>query len=333
MFTRKKIIISGILIVAVGGFLSYRSRTAVEVVQTETVKRGDVVETVSVTGELMPAEYADLSFPGAGVIDRVFVKEGDMVAVGGRIASLDRSVLWSQLKESRIALAIVEESEKLARRHGWKSLNEEERAAKKLTTEQSKEKVRTIEAEMQKGVLLSPLGGQVTKLDARLGEVASLGEVVAHVVKAGEFVIEARVPESDITKITIGMRSKVTFDAFRADEIFDAEVTEIKPASTVVQDVVSYKVKFRLGNVDSRLKEGMTANIDIETAKRERVLMVPSRVFVKEGGKSFVEVKQANGSFVKTEVTTGLEGDDGTIEITSGLKEGNEVSTLATQKK
>lgn len=332
MFTKKRIVIGVIILAFVLGFFYYRGKTTVVGVQTETVKRGDVVETVSVTGELTPAEYVNLSFQGAGAIDQVFVKEGDMVAASDKIVSLDRSILWSQLKVSRIALSIVEQDEKLAR-HGWDNLKKEEQTTKKLASEQAREKVRTVGAQMRESVLLSPIDGQVTKLDARVGEVATLGKVVAHVVKVGDFVIEARVPESDITKVTIGMNAKVTFDAFLTDEIFDAEVVEINLASTVVQDVVSYVVKFRLKNTDARLKEGMTANIDIETAKRENVLTVPSRSLVKENGKTFAEVRQTDGTFVRIEVTTGLEGDDGTIEIKSGLKEGNEIPTLATQVK
>jgi len=339
MFTKKKVIIGSILIALVVGFFYYRSQTAVEVVQTETVKLGDVVETVSVTGELVPAEYADLAFQGAGVVDKVAVKEGDRVAVGDRIASLDQSVLQSQWKESRIELAIAEQEEKQARSRrntqdkGWNSLRPEERAAIKLETEQARESVRTLLAQMKENVIYAPFDGQVTKLDLRIGETATLGKIIGRIAKPGDFVIEARVPESDIAKVMIGMRSKVTFDAFRSDEVFDAEVVGIDPASTVVQDVVSYTVKFRLENTDSRLKEGMTANIDIETAKQERVLTVPFRALTKEGGKMYAEVKQADGTFLKTEVTTGLEGDDGTIEIKSGLKSGDAVTLGTTQKK
>lgn len=339
IMTLKSKIITGIVIVAVVGFFFYRNRNAAVVVQTETVKRGDVAETVSVTGELKPAEYADLSFQGVGVIDQIFVKEGGMVAVGDELVSLDRSVLWSQLKESRVALSIIEQNELQARLRrnslgkSWNDLKPEERAAIKLKTQQAKENVHTFEAQMKESVLLSPIEGQVTKFNARVGEVVAPGDVIAHVVKANDFVIEARVPESDITKVTIGMGAKITFDAFLADEISDAEVTEINPASTVVQDVVSYVVKFRLKNADTRLKEGMTANIDIEAAKRENVLTVPFRALTKEGGKMYAEVKQSDGTFVKTEVTTGLEGDDGTIEIKSGLKEGDEVTLGTAQKK
>jgi multidrug efflux pump subunit AcrA (membrane-fusion protein) len=129
------------------------------------------------------------------------------------------------------------------------------------------------------------------------------------------------------------MEAQITFDAFRSDEVFDATVIEIDTTSTVIQDVVSYIVKFRLENTDSRLKDGMTANIDIETAKREKVLTVPFRALTKEGDTTYAEVRQADGTFVRTDVTIGLEGDDRTIEITSGLKEGDIITTLATQKK
>jgi RND family efflux transporter MFP subunit len=339
MTTKKKIILGAVVVVAAIGYLYYRSQNTVVVVQTETVRRGDISETVSVTGELVPKQYADLAFQSMGVVDSVVVKEGDMVTLGQKIASVDRTVIWSQLKEARIVLAIVEQNEKQAKMRrntsgkSWDDLKPEERAAIKLKTQQARESVRTLEAQMKESVITSPIDGQVTKLNLRVGETVSLGKIIGRVAIPKDFVIEARVPESDIVKVTLDMTSKVTFDAFLADEIFDARVVEIASSSTVVQDVVSYVVKFRLDTLDPRLKEGMTANVDIETAKREKVLTIPFRALTKEGGKTFASVKQADGTFVKTEVTTGLEGDDGTIEIKSGLKEGNEITIGSTQVK
>ncbi|OGI15550.1 MAG: hypothetical protein A3E38_02320 [Candidatus Moranbacteria bacterium RIFCSPHIGHO2_12_FULL_54_9] len=330
-FTKRNIIIGIIVLALVGGFFYYRSRSTGEPVQTETVKKGDVSEMISVSGELVPTTYADLAFSGTGVISSIAVKEGNSVRAGQAIATLDSPVLESQLNEARIAQAIAEESEKLAR-HGWDDLKQEERNAKKLASEQARENVRTVIAQIGDRTITAPFEGMVSKLDAREGEVATLGQTIARVAQAGDFVIEARVPESDIIKVSLGMQAEITFDAFRSDEIFDAVVTEIDPASTVVQDVVSYVVKFRLENIDARLKDGMTANIDIETAKRENVLTVPFRSLVKEGDTTYAEVRQDDGTFVRTAVTTGLEGDDGTIEITSGLKEGDVITTLSTQK-
>lgn len=333
MFTKKRIII-GILLLALvgGGYYFFTRKDTGAVVQTEVVKRGDVAETVSVTGELVPKTYADLAFSSTGAVDAVMVNIGDQVSEGDALASLDRMVLYSQLKEARIAARVAEQNEKLLRR-GRTNYTPEELAAKKYLSEQARESVRTVEAQMRQSILRSPMTGQISRFDTRVGEVVSLGKVIARVIEPGNFVLESRVPESDIAKIQLRMKASITFDAFTNDDVFEGEVMSIDPAATIVQDVVSYRVKFRLNREDNRLKEGMTGNIDVETAKRTGVLWVPYRALTKEGSKTYAEVKRTAENFEKVEVTTGLEGDEGTIEVKSGLKEGDEVTIGATQKK
>lgn len=331
MFTKRNIIIGIILIAIIGGFFYYRSRSTKEVVQTETVRLGSVSETVSVTGELVPQEFADLSFQEAGVINLISVQEGDVVKKGQVIASLDSSVLRSQLNEARLAQEVAEEDEKLSRRSGWKKLAPEERETKKLASERAREDVRTFIEQINKKTIFSPIDGWVSRIDAREGETVTIGKIIGRVAKEKDFLIEARVPESDVAKVVLGMGAKVTFDAFSPDEIFNAEAIDIDRASTIVQDVVFYVVKFRLAKIDDRLKDGMTANLDIETAKRENVLVVPFRTLVKEGGKTYAEVKRGDGQFEKMEVATGLEGDEGMVEIKSGLKEGDEITIFTKQ--
>lgn len=333
MFRKRNIIIVLVLIAICVGIWYVQGSGKEEIVQTETVRRGDIVETVSVTGELLPEIYADLSFAGIGTIDEVLVKNGDQVTTGMKLLSLDREVIYSQYKEALLATAVAEENEKQVRRNRTGAYTPEDLNAKKLLAEQAREKVRTLKAQMKENVLSAPMDGQISQFSARVGEVATAGKVLVRVMKPESLVLESRVPESDIAKIAIGMQSEVTFDAFTNDEIFMAEVIEIDPASTVVQDVVSYKVKFRLKQTDPRLKEGMTGNIDIETAKREGVLWVPYRALTKEEDKTYASVKRGENSFEKVEVTTGLEGDDGTIEVKSGLREGDVVTIGATQKK
>lgn len=333
MFTKRNIIIGIILIAVIGGFFYYRNRGAKEVIQTETVRRGSVSETVSVTGEIVPSEFVDLSFQKIGIVDRVLVKEGDIVMKGETIASLDSSVLRSQLNEARIAQSIAEKDERLAR-HGWEKLKQEERDTKKLASEKARENARTIIEQINERIITAPFEGQISVLDVKVGEVATVDKVAARVVVVGNniyFIVEARVPESDVAKVLIDMRAKVTFDAFSPDEVFDAEVIEIDRTSTIVQDVVFYVVKFRLAKTDDRLKDGMTANLDIETAKRENVLVVPFRTLVRESGKTYAEVKRGDEKFEKAEVTIGLEGDEGMVEIKSGLKEGDEITIFTKQ--
>ena len=330
MTVKKKIIVGVVALALVIGYFYYRSKTAVVVVPTETVQRGSVVETVSVTGELVPVSYADLSFKGVGVFDEIFVKEGDMVSMGDPIVSIDRTILQSQINDARLAVRIAEANELLARKS--RESKSETITVRKLASEQAREMVRGLIAQIQEGMLRAPLSGKVVSFDARVGEVMTTGKVVARISKPNDFVIEARVPESDIAKVKTGMQSVVTFDSFKTTEKFRAESTDIDAAATTIQGVVSYVVKFRLIDVDSRMKEGMTANIDIETEKRENVLTVPFRALFKESGITYAEVKRSADTFEKIVVTTGLEGDDGVIEVTSGLKEGDEVTIGAKQK-
>ena len=331
MFSKRSLVIVAI-IVAIGGFFYYRSRTATVVIPTETVRRGDIVETVSVTGDLVPTEFSDLSFQAVGRIDAVSAKEGDAVQKGEILASVDTSVLESQLKDAQVAALIAVQNERAARLH-MKSLllHSEDVKAKKLASEQAREKVRTIAAELAQSNLISPMDGFISKEDIRVGETVIAGNVVARVVMNPDLIVEARVPESDIVKVILGMKAKVTFDALSSDDVFGAEVTEIDKAATVVQDVVSYVVKFRLENVDSRLKEGMTVNVDIVTAQAKDALTVPFRALTKENEKTYADVKQTDGTFKHVEVSVGIEGDDGMIEVKSGLNEGDEV-TLGTKQ-
>jgi macrolide-specific efflux system membrane fusion protein len=333
MFTKKRITV--VLIAALllgGGYYFIAVRDTSIPVQTETVRRGDVSETVSVTGELVPEAYADLAFLSTGTIDALYVKTGDRVEAGDKVASIDREVLYSQLKDARLTARIAEQAEQLILRKRL-SPAPEERMAKKLASEQARERVRTLELQMKENVLVAPMSGSISRFDARVGEVVKTGQVVARVAQSGTYVLESRVPESDIAKVAFGMKAMITFDSLSPDEMFDGEVVHIDPAATVVQDVVSYKVKFRLSQRDERLREGMTGNIDVQTANRSNVLWVPFRALTKEGAKTFAQVKQTDQTFKKVEVTTGLEGDDGTIEVKTGLKEGDEVTIGATQAK
>ncbi|MEI7749910.1 MAG: efflux RND transporter periplasmic adaptor subunit [Candidatus Moraniibacteriota bacterium] len=313
--------------IVLGGTAWFMTRPPKTLYVTEPVSRTSVSQTVSVTGELVPQEYADLSFAGIGTVEKVLVSRGDAVKAGQTIATLDTSVLRSQLDNANISLSIAVENELLARRK-WNMLKPEEKAAKKLATEQARQQVRIIGTQISRSAIVAPIDGVVTKLDVREGETALAGAVIGRVSKQDSgLVLEARVPEADVTKLKVGMDSTVTFDALTKNDIFHATVSEIEPSSTVIQDVVSYVTRFRLSDADARLREGMSTTVDTVTAKADNVLAVPFRAVAHEGTKNFVDLSQDGIASHRVEVTLGLEGDDGLIEVKSGLSEGDVVVT------
>jgi len=181
--------------------------------------------------------------------------------------------------------------------------------------------VDNIRALILKTIIRSPINGVVTKQDAKAGEIAAANTPLVSVISESEFEIEADVPEADIAKLAVGNPAKVTLDAYRNEVIFEAKVERIDPAETVIEGVSTYTTVLLFINKDSRIKSGMTANIDILTAQKEDVLIVPQRViFEKENGR-FATVLR-DGKSIDVLVETGIRGSDGSIEITSGLSEG-----------
>ena len=182
-------------------------------------------------------------------------------------------------------------------------------------------------AQIAKTVLLAPFSGVVTKEDAKLGETVTANIPVVSLMSDGKFKIEATVPEVDVAKITLHDTAQVMLDAY-SEVVFPATVTMIDPAETIIEGVSTYKVTLHFDkNEGDRIRSGMTANIDILTNKKEGALVVPSRAVSTKEGKKFVQVLDG-GIPRDVEVELGLHGSDGSIEVLSGLSEGQQVITF-----
>jgi len=330
MKTKTKIIWGVVVVLIIGGGIAwFMSREPEALFETEAVTRETVARTVSVTGELVPSEYVDLSFPKVGTVEQILVEEGDTVTAGQALIKLDSATLRAQLETANIALDIAVENEKLARRgrtKDWDDLAPEERESIKLASEQARQSVRTVLTQLADNTLVSPIDGTVSRVDIREGETAIAGNAIVRVSSpSGAFELESRVPEADITELRAGMTGSVTFDSLSSDDVFPATMTGSDVAATVVQDVVSYVATFSLDREDDRLREGMSATIDIETARAENVVAVPFRAIVREDDRTYVEIPTGPTTSERREIEIGIEGDEGLIEVKHGLSEGEEV--------
>lgn len=187
---------------------------------------------------------------------------------------------------------------------------------------------------LAKATLISPVNGVITELNNKPGEVLGTGVIKESFsrVMSLDMIIESKVPESDIVKIKLGQKAKITFDALTTDDVFEGEIIEINPASTDVQGVVYYDIKLKLNTVDVRIKPGMSTNIDISTAEKKDVIMIPARAIKLEENKKFVDVLQTDNTTKKIYIETGLDGDEGMVEIKSGLSGGEKVVTFQSVK-
>ncbi|MBU6500916.1 MAG: efflux RND transporter periplasmic adaptor subunit [Patescibacteria group bacterium] len=190
--------------------------------------------------------------------------------------------------------------------------------------------VENIKAQIAKTSLVSPINGVVTVQNAKVGQIATANVTMTSVISASRFDIEAYVPEADIAKINVDDTTSLTLDAYGSAVNFAASVIKIDPGETVIEGVPTYKVTLRFTKEDARIKSGMTANLDILTAKRDNVIVIPQRsVVTKSDGTTYVLLKTSiDGTTREQTVQTGIRGSDGNIEIVSGLKEGDMITTF-----
>ncbi len=176
-------------------------------------------------------------------------------------------------------------------------------------------------------VITAPIDGTITAVDIKVGEQALPTTPNITMIGTSAFEINVDIPESDIAKIAVGDAVSTTLDAFGPDVSFKGVVQSIEPAERLIEGVVYYRVTITFTEPTETLKSGMTANITITTATKPGVLVVPARAVTTTNEVKKVRVLTNPTTPVDREVTTGLKGDGGMLEITNGLTEGEVVVT------
>lgn len=332
MFKKKKTyVILAIIIIAIYGVYYAKTKKPVSVYTTANVEKGELRQTVSVSGKVVVQEEANLAFKASGRIDFLGVEVGDHVEAGQVVAKLDEGSLKLELRGALADIRMQEETFKAMQRKK-ETYNRDQRDAQKHQIEKSQASYDAIVDQAKDLTLKAPFSGTVIGKNIEANEMVSATAVLMTIAKDGDLEIEVNIPESDILKIMIGQKADVTLDALSSDEILEAEVTEIEPASTVIQDVVYYKAKLKITDKDERLKVGMSTDVDVKIFAKENVLSIPLRAIKEEGKDKFVEILLGENATEKKKITTGAEGDSGMIEVTSGLSGGEKVITSTSGK-
>ncbi|MCK5510163.1 efflux RND transporter periplasmic adaptor subunit [Candidatus Parcubacteria bacterium] len=179
----------------------------------------------------------------------------------------------------------------------------------------------------------APINGTITKINFEIGEQPGIGSPVISMLGSNNYEIDVLISEADITKINRDDFASITLDAFGEDIIFLGKVDFIEPAETVIQDVIYYLVTIIFTESKeknaflSNVKSGMTANIDITTDKKENVLAMPVRAIVDKNGQGKFTRVLIGENIEERQITLGLRGDGGLVEVLSGVKEGEKVVT------
>ncbi|MBI5805166.1 efflux RND transporter periplasmic adaptor subunit [candidate division TA06 bacterium] len=353
-------------------------------IQSAKVKTGEIISTVSAPGNVKAETEVQISAYVMGKITRLPVKEGDKVRQGQVLVQIDPASYAAQVKQNKASLELAQanlaQTELIYKRKqelfAAGLISQEENEA--TTTQYNLDRARLTQAEASleqaqdtyaKTTITSPINGTVVQLNVEVGEVVvtgtmnNAGSVIMTVADLSQMEVEAQVDESDVKDIKLGQEAQVEVDAI-IGRTFKGVVSEVGNAaissssSSTSNASVNYTVKTRIIDKSTDLKSGMSANVEITTAHKTGIMLIPIQSVVMR--KAEAERKQADpkkdkggkgtaladdssndgkrvkekeqevvyvmekGRAVITPVQTGT-SDQENIEVVSGLTEGQEV--------
>ena len=357
-------------------------------VTTTKVARRTIVQKVSAVGKIEPETEVKISSEASGEIIYLGVKEGDTVKTGQILIKIKPDIIESQLEQYKSAANAAKVEIDVAKTEMERTEAELKRINELYSKDfASKQELDFAKAAYEKAVagyhaslarynqalsalkqmkrnaerttIYSPISGIVTKVDVEKGEkvvgtAQFQGTELLRVANLDIMNALVDVDENDIVLVHKGDTADIEIDALQ-DHIFKGIVIEIGHSAEIGQlgtadQVVNFKVKIRLISKDSRLRPGMTCNVEIATDKKENVLAVPltavtvrrdkakemkndnERIQMKKDESDAIKAKhppsivfvrkgnKAESRLVKTGIS-----DEGYIEIIDGLKEGEEI--------
>lgn len=201
-------------------------------------------------------------------------------------------------------------------------------ASSQISIEQQQLQLQTLQDTLADTTVRSPVGGTVTYVNVEDGATAS--GLIFVVEDTDDLIVNTTVGESDINSLSVGQSVQIQTDN-TGDDVFKGTIIQISNAATKdstgatsSSTNVTFDVVISITDKDSRLKIGMNATLSIVVNEATNVYAVETDLVTTRGDKSFIEVKEGEGT-KQIEVTTGLETDTMTEISSPELKEGLEI--------
>ena len=331
------------LLAAFGLWQRQRQAAARDVTPYTVLARvGSLPGVINATGELDAIERVNVSPRRQGVIEQLYVDEGDQVRAGQLLARMDAGDLLDREQEllanlrsaeaeQRRALSELRRNEPLYRQ-GAISLNDFNRfradeEVRRMALNAARERLDQRRVEAEELLVRAPFSGVISQRFADPGAFvtptttasATAGATSSSIVELSQGLqVLAKVPESDLGRLRPGMEALVRVDAF-PDRRYATRIRSISPRAVKTNNVTSFEVKLALVKPAPELRIGMTADIAFQTGRLQDRTLVPTVAVVTEEGRPGVLLvgKDRQPTFQPVELGVSSGRD---TQILSGLK-------------
>jgi RND family efflux transporter MFP subunit len=336
-----------------GGFGGFGGPRLPMTVELAPVQRGSMADELTVVGNLIGQATVDAVPRVSGRLDAVYVRLGDRVSRGQRLAKIEDRELVEQIKQAEasyeVSAATIRQREadlRLAQTNLERTRNLHQRdliprqtlddtdarhqAAvaqldlAKAQFRESQARLDELNITLANTVITSPVSGFIGKRSLDPGAwVAPNSQDFLSVVDISTVRLVANIIEKDLRRISLGLRANVGVDAFPG-EGFGGHVARIAPVLDPTTRTA--QIEIEIPNARFRLKPGMYATVTFTVEQRDNILIVPANAVVDHAGSKGVFLA-GEGDIAKFHpIKTGMVQPD-RIEVTDGLAEGTRVIT------
>jgi membrane fusion protein, multidrug efflux system len=320
-------------------------------VEIGSVRRATIAQELTVVGNLIGETTVSVAPRAAGRLQEVYVRLGDRVGKGQRIAKIEDFELVEQLKQQEAAQEVaqatirqrdadlalaktnVDRSRSLFERQLLPKQTLDDNEARyqsaqaqldlaRAQAQQSKARLDELKINLANTIITSPVNGFVAKRNVDPGASVGQNAPVVDVVDISRVRLIVNVVEKDLKQLQAGDETRVEVDAFPG-EMFMGRIARVSPVLDPATRTAPIEIE--IPNPTYRLKPGMYARVGITLDTTKDALVVPATALVDLGGRRGV-FQPANDIAVFRAVQVGTEQRD-IVEVLGGLTEGAEVVT------
>tara|TARA_B110000003_G_scaffold133645_1_gene135607 strand:+ start:564 stop:1694 length:1131 start_codon:yes stop_codon:yes gene_type:complete len=351
-----KIILGSVVLIALIYVLKYfKDSNAKDIVEykTESPFYTTIDTKIVATGKLNPEEEIELKPQISGIIDQIFVEEGDLVKKGDLIARIrvvpnEQAMVSAKSRINSLKLSLnnsqtVFNRNKVLFEKGVISRQDFESSElsysqSKENYDQSKDDYKIIKQGSLSGgssantTIIAQIPGTILEIPVREGDQViqsnnfNAGTTIATVADMSKMIFEGKVDESEVGKLEEGKQIIVVLGAINEKE-FPAVLTFVAPKGIEQNGAVQFTIKADVDiNSTTKIRAGYSANAEIELESKDSILVIKEALlqFNRITEKPFVEFLKEDGRFQVKNVEIGI-SDGINVEIIEGVSEGDEI--------
>ena len=295
-------------------------------VEGKVIHPSQIANEISVTGTILSNEEVTLQSQIAGIVSHIYFTEGSHVSKGQLLIKIDDSQLQSQLEKDRVAEQLAELTEerqkKLLTINGI-SQQDYDIALNNLKSVQAD--IKMLQVQLSFTEIRAPFDGVIGLRNISEGSYISQNTVLVNMEEISPVKVDFFVPAKYMSAVQ--KNDLINFNVSGYNDIFKGQIYAIDPK--IDESTRAMHIRALADNKNGHLLPGSFANIHIELNHTNNSLMIPSEAIIPQiSGQSAYLSK--NGVVASTSIILGIRTDS-TVEVVSGIKDGDTIITRGLQ--